>query len=131
MLEPSIAGASRRLDERAAVEVMGWVSGGPDEDYWVLPYPQPGHASFIRMSRVAWRPTTDPFCLELMLEALKDLDLGVALTEGPGPARWRCGITAPDSCMEAVAVSAPTPGLAVVCAALAYVQGGHSGVVGE
>jgi hypothetical protein len=115
--------AARRLDERAAAEVMGWVRGGPDEDYWVLADPQPGHASVIRMTRVGWRPTTDAFCLELLVRVLVERGLTLRIAETVESARqgWRCDI-APDHGEEALTVTAPTQGLAVVCAALAYTQ---------
>ncbi len=117
--------AARRLDERAAVEVMGWVRGGPDEDYWVLADPQPGHASVIRMTIVGWRPTSDAFCLELLVRVLVERGLTVRIAETVESARsgWRCDIALDHGGGEEVlTVTAPTRGLAVVCAALAYTQ---------
>ena len=115
---------ARRLDERAAAEVMGWVRGGPDEDYWVLADPQPGHASVIRMTNVGWRPTSDAFCLELLVRVLVERGLTVRIAETVELARsgWRCDIALDPGEGEVLTVTAPTRGLAVVCAALAYAQ---------
>jgi hypothetical protein len=124
---------ARRLDERAAAEVMGWVRGGPDNDYWVLADPQPGHASVIRMTEVGWRPTTDAFCLELLVRVLVERGLLVRISETVESARpvWRCEIGSdPGAGEDFLLVTAPTRGLAVVCASLAYMRG-RCGAPGE
>lgn len=118
MRESAIA----RMDARTAVEVMGWIMGGPDDEFWVLPEVPAGNASVFRMPVTRWRPTTDPFCRELLVERLRERGLSVGLEEAEldGGRGYACRIAdAPDAAPR-ITVTAPSAGMAVVCAALAW-----------
>ncbi len=124
MLDSMEASADGRLDDRAALEVMGWVRGGPDGEFWVLGDAPAGLTSVFRMPVTRWRPTKDAFCLDLLLEELRSRGLVVDLTEsGEGDAHQHtCTIAQSEDTAPVVEVSATTVGLAVVCAAVAYRQ---------
>lgn len=119
-MTPATAG----LDERAAVEIMGWAVGGPDDDYWILADPLPGQGSKIRATRTSWRPTTDPACAELLLHELRSRGLEARVEESlnAGSPGWHCAICSAESAAPLAAVTAPTRGLAIVCGALACVR---------
>lgn len=110
-----------QLDERAATEVMGWVRGGPDLEFWALRDPPPGLTSVFRMPVTRWRPTQDPFCLDLLVEEIRSqgLSLSVAETEYVERHEYTCVVADPSGERPPVSATAPTPGLAVVCAVLA------------
>lgn len=120
------ASKEEQLDERAAEELMDWVRGGPDHEFWCLGHPPAGLTSIFRMPVTRWRPTRDAFCLELLVEELRSQGLSleveeVAAAEGGG---FRCSVSGVNSAgLTPVTVSAPTAGMAVVCAALAHRQG--------
>lgn len=125
MLDSMEASAGGRLDDRAATEVMGWVRGGPDGEFWVLGEAPAGMTSVFRMPVARWRPTRDRFCLDLLLEQLRSRGLRVELgsaTEGGAEGGFACTIANPQDAAPAVAVTAPTLGLAAVFAAVSYQQ---------
>ncbi len=118
-------GREMQLDERAAMEVMGWVRGGPDLEFWALKDPPPGLTSVFRMPVARWRPTQDPFCLDLLVEEVRSrgLSLSVAETEFVERHDYTCVVADPTGERPPVSATAPTPGLAVVCAVLASAGG--------
>ncbi len=122
MLDSMEASADGFLDDRAALEVMGWVRGGPDDEFWVLGRAPTGLTSVFRMPVTRWRPTRDNFCLDLLLEELRSRGLVVSVGEAePGTdTGFACTIAGSDATTPAVVVTAKTLGLAVVCAAVAY-----------
>jgi len=124
MLDSMEASADGRLDDRAALEVMGWVRGGPDGEFWVLGEAPAGLTSVFRMPVTRWRPTKDRFCLDLLLQELRSRGLVVDLGEAGQGAERSCTCTIAESEDEApvIEVTATTQGLAVVCAAVAYRQ---------
>ena len=122
MLDSMEASENGHLDERAATEVMGWVRGGPDEEFWVLSDAPVGLTSVFRMPVTRWRPTRDSFCLDLLVEELRSRGFAVTVGEA-GPvedAGFACTIAATEDAAPMVAVTAPTLGLAVVAAAVAF-----------
>ena len=114
-----------QLDERAAVELMGWVRGGPDQEFWCLGSPPPGLTSIFRMPGTRWRPTRDAFCLELLVEEIRSHGLELDLAETPEAAGggFTCTVSGGDPGAGPITMAAPTAGMAVVCAALAHRQG--------
>jgi hypothetical protein len=113
------------LDERAALELMGWVRGGPDREFWVVRDPPAGLGSLARMSVARWRPTRDAACLELLMRAVRSrgVELEVAEGEAMGDGRYTCVIADPAGGSTPVRSAAATRGLAVVRAALAHAAG--------
>lgn len=111
-----------QLDERAALDLMGWVRGGPDQEFWCLGHPPPGLTSIFRMPVTRWRPTRDAFCLELLVEEMRSRGLTLEVTETgeAGGNTFSCRVSSGDSAGSPVTVSARTAGMAVVCAALAH-----------
>lgn len=124
MLDSMETSAEGRLDDRAALEVMGWVRGGPDAEFWVLGDAPAGLTSVFRMPVTRWRPTKDRFCLDLLLQELRSRGLVVDLSESgaEGEAACTCTIGESEDAAPVVEVTATTLGLAVVCAAVAYMQ---------
>ena len=124
MLDSMEASADGRLDDRAALEVMGWVRGGPDSEFWVLGDAPAGLTSVFRMPVTRWRPTKDRFCLDLLLEELRARRLVVEVSDsGQGEERaCTCTIAESEDAAPVIEVTATTMGLAVVCAAVAYQQ---------
>ncbi len=121
MLDSMEASADGHLDDRAALEVMGWVRGGPDEEFWVLGDAPTGLTSVFRMPVSRWRPTRDQFCLDLLVEELRSRGLEVKLGEATDSEDgYGCTIAASADAAPTVAVTAKTLGLAVVAAAVAY-----------
>ncbi len=121
MLDSMEASADGHLDDRAATDVMGWVRGGPDEEFWVLAKAPTGLTSVFRMPVTRWRPTRDKFCLDLLLEELRSRGLAVNVGEAdPAGDAFTCTVAESADAAPAVVVTAKTPGLAVVAAALAY-----------
>ncbi len=120
------ASTEAQLDERAATELMGWVRGGPDLEFWCLGHPPPGLTSIFRMPVTRWRPTRDAFCLELLVEEMRShgLTLEVAERQDAKEGGFTCMVSGGATGRPPVTVSAPTAGVAVVCAALAHRQGG-------
>ncbi len=121
MVDSMEASADGHLDDRAALEVMGWVRGGPDGEFWVLGDAPLGLTSIFRMPVSRWRPTRDHFCLDLLVEELRSrglaVDLGQAAEQAEG---YACTIAPSADSAPTVAVTAKTLGLAVVAAAVAY-----------
>lgn len=115
-----------QLDERAAVDLMGWVRGGPDLEFWCLGNPPPGLTSIFRMPVTRWRPTRDAFCLELLVQEIRSRGLQLEVDEVRDAAGggYECTVTGGDAAASPVRVTAPTAGMAVVCAALAYQRSG-------
>ncbi len=113
--------SENQLDERAATEIMGWVRGGPDQEFWALRDPPPGLTSVFRMPVVRWRPTQDPFCLDLLVEEVRShgVSVSVAETEFVDRHEYTCVVADPSGVRPPVSATAPSPGLAVVCAVLA------------
>jgi hypothetical protein len=126
MLESTDVSSVERLDDRTAAEVMGWVTGGPDNEFWVLPEPPEGMASVFRMPVTRWRPTRDSFCRQLLVEELRSRGLIVEVEETRTAEgfEYLCTIAPSADDPPALSVRAPTAGLAVVCAALASAAGG-------
>lgn len=126
MLDSMEASADGQLDDRAATDVMGWVRGGPDEEFWILGNAPTGLTSVFRMPVTRWRPTRDKFCLDLLLEELRShgLTVNVAEPDPGGDAGFACTIAESADAAPAVVVTAQTLGLAVVCAAVAYQRRG-------
>lgn len=110
-----------QLDEQAAVDLMDWVRGGPDLEFWCLANPPAGLTSVFRMPVTRWRPTRDAFCLELLVEELRThgLALDVAEVADADGAGYTCTVSGGET-PDSVTVSAPTAGMAIVCAALAH-----------
>ena len=121
MLDSMEASADGYLDDRAAQEVMGWVRGGPDDEFWVLGNAPTGLTSVFRMPVSRWRPTRDQFCLDLLVEELRSRGLavkvGVAAEMEDG---FACTIAPSVDAAPVIAVTAQTLGLAVVAAAVAF-----------
>ncbi len=121
MLDSMEANADGHLDDRAAVEVMGWVRGGPDDEFWVLGDAPLGLTSVFRMPVSRWRPTRDQFCLDLLVEELRSrgltVDVGEAAESEDG---FACTIAPSPDAAPTVGVTAKTLGLAVVAAAVAF-----------
>ena len=122
MLDSMEASENGHLDERAATEVMGWVRGGPDEEFWVLSDAPVGLTSVFRMPVTRWRPTRDKFCMDLVVEELRARGLWVSVGEAPSDAEagFACAIAESEAAGPVVTVTAKTLGLAVVCAAVAF-----------
>ncbi len=124
MLDSKEASADGHLDDRAAQEVMGWIRGGPDDEFWVLGDAPTGLTSVFRMPVSRWRPTKDEFCLDLLMEELRSRGLAVSVREAADVEEgFACTIAPSADTAPTVVVTAKTLGLAVVAAAVAFHRG--------
>ncbi len=114
-----------RLDERVAIEIMGWVRSRPDGYCWMKPGTGPGERPRFRVTRANWHPTTLPFCLDMLLRELEGNGLVAQVVPAMEAGRmgWRCVIPHGDDARAPASAWAPTRNLAVVTAALEVAPG--------